>query len=200
MSTVTRTHRATMLNDHGGARGAGIPRRLRAERGHRGVASRGSRGAAGTFFETATLERVTDCLWAGAEVNARDRRRNTPLHFAASATDDPLIGATACTVQQLQPPAHRRAPGGRRGTRGSQPPGPNSAAQCGCEQRLPCHCRRIGRSRSSSKCNGSSWPYSAGPRPRSGNHRAAACGRSRVRRRLGVQRWAVPARVASRPR
>ena len=47
----------------------------------------------GTFFETATLERVTDCLWAGAEVNARDRRRNTPLHFAASATDDPLIVA-----------------------------------------------------------------------------------------------------------
>ena len=32
----------------------------------------------GTFFATATLERVTDCLW---------------LHFAASATDDPLIVA-----------------------------------------------------------------------------------------------------------
>jgi ankyrin repeat protein len=45
----------------------------------------------GTFFQTATLERVTDCLWAGAEVNARDNRRNTPLHFAASATNDPLI-------------------------------------------------------------------------------------------------------------
>ena len=45
----------------------------------------------GTFFATATLERVTDCLWAGAQVNVRDEDRNTPLHFAASATNDPLI-------------------------------------------------------------------------------------------------------------
>ena len=63
----------------------------------------------GTFFATATLERVTDCLWAGAEVNARDRRRNTPLHFAASATDDPLIVAALLIVALLEAGAELEA-------------------------------------------------------------------------------------------
>ena len=81
----------------------------------------------GTFFATATLERVTDCLWAGAEVNARDRRRNTPLHFAASATDDPLIVAAL-----LEAGADLRARNRRRG---------RSPAWCR-EQRESC-CPRI---------------------------------------------------------
>ena len=52
---------------------------------------------------------MTDCLWAGAEVNARDRRRNTPLHFAASATDDPLIFSSLLIVALLEAGAELEA-------------------------------------------------------------------------------------------
>ena len=43
------------------------------------------------FFETATVEDVTACLAAGADVDARDERDVTPLHWAAVANQDPAV-------------------------------------------------------------------------------------------------------------
>ena len=43
------------------------------------------------FFRSATSELVAGCLTAGTEVNARDRRDITPLHYAALLTDDPAV-------------------------------------------------------------------------------------------------------------
>ena len=40
------------------------------------------------FFETATVESVTACLAAGADVAARDDQRATPLHWAAGSSQD----------------------------------------------------------------------------------------------------------------
>ena len=47
------------------------------------------------FFSVATIESVTACIRAGADVNARDDARGaTPLHWAAAANDKPVIIAT----------------------------------------------------------------------------------------------------------
>ncbi len=43
------------------------------------------------FFRSATLELVADCLTAGTEVNARDRRDSTPLHYTAELSDNPAV-------------------------------------------------------------------------------------------------------------
>jgi len=43
------------------------------------------------FFRSATLELVAVCLAAGAEVNARDRRDITPLHYAAEYNANPAV-------------------------------------------------------------------------------------------------------------
>ena len=45
----------------------------------------------GEFFETATATTVAACLSSGADVAARDDDRATPLHWAASISDDPTV-------------------------------------------------------------------------------------------------------------
>ena len=44
-----------------------------------------------TFFQTATVEDVTACLAAGADVAARDDRDITPLHWAALRNENPEV-------------------------------------------------------------------------------------------------------------
>ena len=44
-----------------------------------------------TFFTTASIEKVTACLQAGADPKAKDRRGETPLHNASMSTDNPAI-------------------------------------------------------------------------------------------------------------
>ena len=43
------------------------------------------------FFKAATVERVTECLRAGAKPNARDKNRFTPLHAAARSNESPAV-------------------------------------------------------------------------------------------------------------
>ena len=43
------------------------------------------------FFETATVDKVRDCLSAGEDPNVRDRQRLTALHRAARDTSDPAV-------------------------------------------------------------------------------------------------------------
>ena len=43
------------------------------------------------FFKTATPEDVTACLAAGADVEARDPARRTPLHWAARNAENPAV-------------------------------------------------------------------------------------------------------------
>ena len=44
-----------------------------------------------TFFTTASIEKVTACLQAGADPKAKDRRGETPLHNASMSADNPAI-------------------------------------------------------------------------------------------------------------
>ena len=43
------------------------------------------------YFKTATVENVTACLVAGADVNALGEHAVTPLHFAAGYTENPAV-------------------------------------------------------------------------------------------------------------
>ena len=43
------------------------------------------------FFKTASLPQVRECLAAGADLQARGRLANPPLHEAAWATPDPAV-------------------------------------------------------------------------------------------------------------
>ena len=43
------------------------------------------------FFEAASVEEVTACLKAGANPEARDEQRRTPLHLAAEFSTDPAV-------------------------------------------------------------------------------------------------------------
>ena len=54
-----------------------------------GLAQSCSGWNSGEFFESATLEAVTDCLAAGASVNAQSWRGVTPLHYAALPSSTP---------------------------------------------------------------------------------------------------------------
>ncbi len=57
------------------------------------------------FFETATVEEVTDCLRAGADSNERDEKERTPLHWAAWKTAD-LAVIEALLEAGADPKAH----------------------------------------------------------------------------------------------
>ena len=75
--------------------------REKAERGARGAGSTPATTSAANcdgwntkaFFEQVTPERVTECLRAGADLNARGEYDNTPLHLAAWRTKDPSVVA-----------------------------------------------------------------------------------------------------------
>ena len=57
------------------------------------------------FFETATVEDVTACLAAGADVAARNENDNTPLHWAAQFNENPaVIEALLAAGADLQAP------------------------------------------------------------------------------------------------
>ena len=43
------------------------------------------------FFEKATVENVTACINAGADLEARDKWKYTPLHLAAAFNQDPAV-------------------------------------------------------------------------------------------------------------
>ena len=69
------------------------------------------------FFKTATLPQVRECLAAGADLRARGRLANPPLHEAAWAKPDPavvgaLLAAGADPGQWLRtgPPLCTRQP------------------------------------------------------------------------------------------
>ena len=69
------------------------------------------------FFETATVEDITQCLVAGADVHARTENGWTPLHRAARLTEIPevvttLVAAGADVSARTQPgetPLHKAA-------------------------------------------------------------------------------------------
>ena len=71
--------------------------REKAERGARAPATTSAANCDGwntkTFFREATPERVAGCLRAGADLNARDGRGNTPLHQAAHFNKNPSVAA-----------------------------------------------------------------------------------------------------------
>ena len=46
------------------------------------------------YFGRVAANEVTECLDAGADVNARDERGRTPLHWAAHYTETPAVIAT----------------------------------------------------------------------------------------------------------
>ena len=43
------------------------------------------------FFKTATVQKVTNCLQAGADLDVRDEHGLTPLHWAAWKNENPVV-------------------------------------------------------------------------------------------------------------
>ena len=48
-------------------------------------------GVAGQTWEPATVDTVSECLNAGADVNARNEYGRTPLHYAARFSENPEV-------------------------------------------------------------------------------------------------------------
>ena len=94
------------------------------------------------FFKTATVQKVTNCVQGGVDLNARSENDATPLHWAAGSQRQPRCrGRLAQGWGQFEQLSLVGLAGSERAGRKR----PDPAALGGRDQRQPrCHCRLAG--------------------------------------------------------